>query len=424
LFYTAFISNLLTYFFTSELVTSTTPRPRPPWFPETPPNGWAELEASSNSTTTTTTRRTSSTEGEDNDTEERENERDYADTLDLGAGVTPRVIKVKVPKPFPMEPAAGAGANNAKRLFPGAEERRREEEESGARLKDLVGRTVAQIPRQDQLLPSSTNSRNINSESGSNNNKNSNQQPVLLSLANFTQYCPPVTARGLFWNWTGAGETAVMECPSGSIGFAKWRCGHPHQSSGGARHLDMGQYLDGGSDDADDGSANNGGRRTEWTGLSPSLVECQSKWLNNLDARLRDGESVATVSGDLAGLSGRQALYGGDLQLATKMLKHMAERMHYDVQGLSGGAEGLAAGGGHDPDQQESLVTELVQNVVLAASNVLDRANHAAWADLPGDEAAAAATALMSGLEENAFLLADLVRSEKIIIKPTTNICK
>ena len=46
------------------------------------------------------------------------------------------------------------------------------------------------------------------------------------------------------------------------------------------------------------------------------------------------------------------------------------------------------------------------------------------WADLSQDDVAAAATSLMVGLEENAFLLADAVTTEKIIIKPTTNICK
>lgn len=381
---------------------------------------------------------------DDADTEDQENEHDYVDSLDPTVAATPRVIKVKVPKPFPMESAAAATAAAAtkKRLFGPAEvSGRAEGEEEGARLKDLVGRPVAQIPSQPDPGPSTNSFRNIiNRESSNINNKNNNDhnkanpdQPVpLLSLANFTQYCPPVTARGLFWNWTGAGETAVLECPSGSIGFAKWRCGHPalQRRNGGGGNLDTFSFVADGGGDGD--NVDGGGRQTEWIGPSPSLVECQSKWLNNLDARLRDGEAVATVSGDLSQLSGRQALYGGDLQLATKMLKHMAERMHYDVQGLGGGSVSVRGGsmdvvnaaGGGDPDHQESLVTELVQNVVLAASNVLDRANHAAWSDLPADEAAAAATALMIGLEENAFLLADSVTSEKIIIKPTTNICE
>ena len=94
------------------------------------------------------------------------------------------------------------------------------------------------------------------------------------------------------------------------------------------------------------------------------------------------------------------------------MLKHLAERMHFDIQSVA------------DQDQQESLVTELVENVVLTGSNILDKLNHMSWADLSTDDVAAVATSLMVGLEENAFLLADAVTTEKIIIKPTNNIRK
>merc|ERR1719323_948636 len=84
--------------------------------------------------------------------------------------------------------------------------------------------------------------------------------------------------------------------------------------------------------------------------------------------------------------------------------------MHYDIQGAL------------NPEDKETMVTELVQNVVQTGSNILARVNHMSWADLTQDDVAAAATSLMVGLEENAFLLADAVTTEKIIIKPTTNI--
>ena len=206
----------------------------------------------------------------------------------------------------------------------------------------------------------------------------------LPKMLNTTAYCPPTSARNLYWNWTAAGDTAVLQCPSDSTGFAKWRCGHPEE----------------------------GGGRAEWASHSPTLAECQSKWLNNLDSRLRDGEAISTVSGDLAQLSGLQQMYGGDLQLSSRMLKHMAERMHYDIQGAV------------SAEDREAMVTELVQNVAKTGSNILARVNHMSWADLSQDDVAAAATSLMVGLEENAFLLADAVTTEKIIIKPTTNICK
>ena len=99
----------------------------------------------------------------------------------------------------------------------------------------------------------------------------------------------------------------------------------------------------------------------EWESLSPSLAECQSKWLHNLDARLRDGESIRTVSSDLAQMSALQTMYGGDLQLSTRMLKHMAERMHFDIQSVV------------RLEERERMVTELVQNIVMTGSNILDR---------------------------------------------------
>ena len=75
-----------------------------------------------------------------------------------------------------------------------------------------------------------------------------------------------------------------------------------------------------------------------------------------------------------------------------------------------------------DPSKRESMVTDLVHNVVRVSSNLIGDRNHQSWKDLGRDEAAQAATSLMVAVEENAFLLADSVTSEKIIIKPTENI--
>ncbi len=78
------------------------------------------------------------------------------------------------------------------------------------------------------------------------------------------------------------------------------------------------------------------------------------------------------------------------------------------------------------PDTRETMVTDLVQNVVKTGSNLIEDNNfrRQSWHDLGSDELGRAATALLVGLEENAFLLAETVTSEKIIIKPTKNIRK
>lgn len=324
--------------------TSTTGRPRPPWFPESPPHSWPgqTLETGETNQTLTRHRQTEQTDlsgqqtidsDSDNDTEDQEDETTQDEEEE------PRVIKVKVPKP--LNPIVDD--SYVSKSAPG----------------------LSEVTRAD------------NSDSQA--DIISDKSPEFVTIANFTQYCAPVTARGLFWNWTRSGDTAVLQCPADSTGFAKWRCA---------------------------------GDPVHWASISPSLAECQSKWLNNLDSRLRDGESIATVSSDLAQMSGLQQMYGGDLQLSSRMLKHMAERMHFDIQSVA------------RPGQKEAMVTELVQNVVLTASNILDKINHMSWADLSTDDVAAAATSLMVGLEENAFLLADSVTTEKIIIKPTNNIRK
>ncbi len=55
----------------------------------------------------------------------------------------------------------------------------------------------------------------------------------------------------------------------------------------------------------------------------------------DLEARLREGVPVTNVSRSLAyysGLSTAAGLYGGDVAATARMLKHVAERMHYQIQ--------------------------------------------------------------------------------------------
>ncbi len=110
------------------------------------------------------------------------------------------------------------------------------------------------------------------------------------------------------------GDTAVLQCPPGSTGFAKWHC----QPSGNS-NLPRART------------------RAEWEPRGPTLAECRSLWLGELDSKLRGGLiSVGNVSRILSEKTSEDAeagvLYGGDLVLGARMLKHMAERMHYDLQ--------------------------------------------------------------------------------------------
>ncbi len=68
-------------------MTSTTSRPRPPWFPESPPKSWADLSPPPSTSTPSTTSTVSSTP--ETDSEDFENEHDYDDQD------SDKIIKVK-----------------------------------------------------------------------------------------------------------------------------------------------------------------------------------------------------------------------------------------------------------------------------------------------------------------------------------------
>ena len=121
------------------------------------------------------------------------------------------------------------------------------------------------------------------------------------------------------------GDQAVLKCPSGSTGFAKWTCqyGEPQaQWSKSRMHTSARDDIDG-----------------------PNLSECLSTWISDLDAGLRSGEiSVINASQTLADMTSHHKrqkgfdMFGGDILLATRMLKDMSQRMQYEILVSTGSA--------------------------------------------------------------------------------------
>ncbi|XP_045488192.1 latrophilin Cirl-like isoform X1 [Pieris rapae] len=279
-------------------------------------------------------------------------------------------------------------------------------------------------------------------------------------------YCPQVTARGLHWNWTLAGTYAVQPCPGGATGLARWKCtltAHQHveedrprrRSSGlqsGENYHDLGldqpserqlqlirrlgseALLKGRGGDtpehlidyrgsvalpdaqASKDNPSNGDyvysdTIPEWHGATPDLSECRSVWLNSLEARVREGESLLSISNDLAQVTSSKTLYGGDMMTTTSIMKKLAQRMSQNVQTFS------------DARQKEALVTDMLLGVIKTGSNLLEESQRASWSDLSMDAQNRVASALLTQLEENAFLLADAVTKEKTILQIVKNIC-
>lgn len=196
------------------------------------------------------------------------------------------------------------------------------------------------------------------------------------------QACPAVMARNLSWNRTKAGDVAVQSCPGGANGLARWRCVAQGESA-------------------------------VWQRDSPDLSECRSVWLTSLENRVSDGDVILGVSRELSQVTNNtRGLYGGDMMITTKIIKNMAEKMAVDIRTFQ------------DSHQREVNVQELLQGVLRTGSNLLDKAQMASWKDLSHQEQMRVATSLLTGLEENAFLLAETLTEEKTIIQQSKNICK
>ncbi|XP_013148877.1 PREDICTED: latrophilin Cirl isoform X2 [Papilio polytes] len=274
-------------------------------------------------------------------------------------------------------------------------------------------------------------------------------------------YCPQVTARGLHWNWTLAGQYAVQPCPGGATGLARWTCTVSSESvveerprrrgalPSGENYHDLG--LDQPSDrqlqiirrlgseallkgsDGDtaehmidyrgasaaetphnvqvDGDFVYGEGMPGWHGATPDLSECRSVWLNSLEARVREGESLLSISNDLAQVTSSKTLYGGDMMTTTSIMKKLAQRMSQNMQTFP------------DPRQRETFVADMLLGVIKTGSNLLEESQRASWSDLSTDAQNRVASALLTQLEENAFLLADAVTKEKTILQIVKNIC-
>jgi len=111
-------------------------------------------------------------------------------------------------------------------------------------------------------------------------------------------------------------------------------------------------------------------------------------------------------------VTNRKTLYGGDMMTTTEIIRSMARKMEEDIKTFP------------DQQQKETIVKDLLSGAVRTGSNLLDASQKASWQDLSFQDQMKVATSLMVGLEENAFLLANLVLNAGTVIQPMKNIRK
>lgn len=98
--------------------------------------------------------------------------------------------------------------------------------------------------------------------------------------------------------------------------------------------------------------------------------------------------------------------------VTTKIIQSLCEKMTYDIETFS------------DQRQRETVVLELLNSVVKTGSNLLDESQQYSWLDLSFEDQMRVATSLLTGLEDNAFLLADTIAAERNVVQKVKNICR
>ncbi|XP_017066101.1 latrophilin Cirl [Drosophila eugracilis] len=242
-------------------------------------------------------------------------------------------------------------------------------------------------------------------------------------------FCGPTHARNLFWNMTRVGDVNVQPCPGGAAGIAKWRC------------VLMKRMPDSGYDEYDDDPSSttpapSGGdclhnsssceppvsmahkvnqrlRNFEptWHPMTPDLTQCRSLWLNNLEMRVNQRDSsLISIANDMSEVTSSKTLYGGDMLVTTKIIQTVSEKMLHDKETFP------------DQRQREAMIMELLHCVVKTGSNLLDESQLSSWLDLNPEDQMRVATSLLTGLEYNAFLLADTIIRERSVVQKVKNI--
>jgi len=125
-----------------------------------------------------------------------------------------------------------------------------------------------------------------------------------------------------------------------------------------------------------------------------------------------EGDRISNVASDLAQVTSTKQMYGGDIAAAVRIIKTIATRMNDQLRSLT------------NQVSREDLAAELLQLILEAGSNLLEKARLDPWRDLSYADQMKIATDLLVGLEDNAFLLANVVNSEKTLRKSVKNIRK
>jgi len=194
--------------------------------------------------------------------------------------------------------------------------------------------------------------------------------------------CPPRNIRALSWSWTRPGTEAILSCPQGTSGLARWSCVGP----------------------------GNGRKTPHWSTPSPDLSECQSVWMEKIIRDLKKSELIINLANDLMQYVSVNALYGGDIKSAIDAMTIIAEKMQYQLKSIP------------TMEQREAMVMELVQSVTKTASSLLSNHNIPAWQDLPNSQQNRFLSNFIVALEKTGSLLPGAVALDQEVSMSSDNL--
>ncbi|XP_076153698.1 adhesion G protein-coupled receptor L3-like, partial [Alosa pseudoharengus] len=123
------------------------------------------------------------------------------------------------------------------------------------------------------------------------------------------EFCGPVVEADVAWPKTKQGLVARQLCPSGTMGTATFSCMGPEGY---------------------------------WDAQGPDLSNCSSHWVNQINQKLRAGETAAIIARELSDLT-KGHMHPGDISYTVRAMGQLVELLDVQLRNLTPGGKDSAA---------------------------------------------------------------------------------
>ncbi|XP_031440561.1 adhesion G protein-coupled receptor L3-like isoform X11 [Clupea harengus] len=202
------------------------------------------------------------------------------------------------------------------------------------------------------------------------------------------EFCNPTVDADVTWPKTRQGLVARQPCPSGTIGSATFSCLGPEGY---------------------------------WDLQGPDLSNCTSLWVNQINQKLRAGETAALIARELSEQT-KGHIHPGDISYTVRAMGQLVELLDVQLRNLTPGGKDSAARSLNKLQKRERACRFFVQAMVETANNLLQPQAQSVWRELSAGEQLRAATMLLDTVEQGAFVLADNLLKTDIVQENTENI--